>query len=330
MVEAMDIGFIGLGKMGHGMAANLINAGHTVTVYNRTSAKADELVDRAQGRRTASPKPAAAKSSSRCWPTTRQSKRWCSASTACWHRWRPVPHTSRRAPSAWTCPDGWRPPTAPPSSTYVAAPVFGRPEAAAAAKLFVVAGGAPQQLKALAPVFDAIGQRTFVVSDQQHAANLVKLTGNFLIASVIESLGEAIALVGKAGVDRQQYVDILTSTLFTAPVYQTYGGLIARRGIRAGGVRGDAGAQRRQVGAGRGGGVGGAAADRPACCATVFSRLLANGGGAPGLVGARYARRPRRRLPRGQTTPRSPSAPNTGSSIADSRGRGAADGRRRR
>jgi 3-hydroxyisobutyrate dehydrogenase-like beta-hydroxyacid dehydrogenase len=112
---------------------------------------------------------------------------------------------------------------------YVAAPVFGRPEAAAAAKLFVIAGGAPERLEALGPVFDAVGQRTFVVSEKQHAANLVKLTGNFLIASVIESLGEVIALVGKAGVDPQQYVDILTSTLFSAPVYQTYGGLIARR-----------------------------------------------------------------------------------------------------
>ncbi len=112
---------------------------------------------------------------------------------------------------------------------YVAAPVFGRPEAAAAAKLFVIAGGSPQQLETLAPIFDAIGQRTFVVSEQQHAASLVKLTGNFLIASVIESLGEVIALIGKAGVDPRHYVDILTSTLFNAPVYQTYGGLIARQ-----------------------------------------------------------------------------------------------------
>ena len=79
------------------------------------------------------------------------------------------------------------------------------------------------------PIFDTIGQRTFVVSDQPQSANLVKLSGNFLIASAIESVGEAVALVAKAGVDRLQYVDILTSTLFTAPAYQTYGGLIARQ-----------------------------------------------------------------------------------------------------
>jgi len=111
---------------------------------------------------------------------------------------------------------------------FVAAPVFGRPEAAAAAKLFVVAAGAPATLQAISPVFDAIGQRTFVVSEEPKAANLVKLSGNFLIASVIESLGEAMALVGKAGVDKEEYLEIMTSTLFGGPVYKTYGRLIAR------------------------------------------------------------------------------------------------------
>ncbi len=77
------------------------------------------------------------------------------------------------------------------------------------------------------PIFDAVGQKTFVVSETPKAANLVKLSGNFLIASVIESLGEAMALVSKGGIDRHQYLDILTSTLFSAPVYKTYGSLIA-------------------------------------------------------------------------------------------------------
>jgi 3-hydroxyisobutyrate dehydrogenase-like beta-hydroxyacid dehydrogenase len=111
---------------------------------------------------------------------------------------------------------------------FVVAPVFGRPEAAEAAKLFVVAAGEPGAVQAVSPIFEAIGQRTFVVADDPKAASLVKLSGNFLIASVIESLGEAMALVSKAGVDKQQYLDLLTSTLFGAPVYRTYGGLIAR------------------------------------------------------------------------------------------------------
>ncbi len=84
-------------------------------------------------------------------------------------------------------------------------------------------------LERVTPLFDVIGQRTFVVSEQPYNANLVKLSGNFLLATVIESLGEAIALVGKAGVDPVSYVDILTSTLFSAPAYATYGDLIARK-----------------------------------------------------------------------------------------------------
>jgi 3-hydroxyisobutyrate dehydrogenase-like beta-hydroxyacid dehydrogenase len=110
---------------------------------------------------------------------------------------------------------------------FVAAPVIGRPDAAAAGQLYVVAAGAPDAVKAAASLFDAIGQKTFVVSETPKAGNLVKLSGNFLIASVIESIGEAMALIGKAGIDRRQYLDILTSTLFDAAVYKTYGGLIA-------------------------------------------------------------------------------------------------------
>jgi len=83
-------------------------------------------------------------------------------------------------------------------------------------------------VQAVSAVFDAIGRQTFVVSEDPTAAVLIKLSGNFLIASVIESLGEAMALVGKAGIDKQAYLEILTSTLFDAPVYKTYGGLVAR------------------------------------------------------------------------------------------------------
>src|SRR5207253_11129022 len=75
-------------------------------------------------------------------------------------------------------------------------------------------------------LFEAMGQKTFPIGDQPKAANLVKLSGNYLIASTIEALGEALALVAKAGIDQRQYLDLLTSTLFTAPVYRTYGELI--------------------------------------------------------------------------------------------------------
>ena len=134
---------------------------------------------------------------------------------------------------------------------FVAAPVFGRPEAAQAAKLFVVAAGDPAALQAISAALDAVGQRTFVVSEEPKTANLVKLSGNFLITSVIESLGEAMALVGKAGVDKHQYLDILTSTLFGAPIYKTYGGLIAGERVRARRIRRVARAEGHPARAGR-------------------------------------------------------------------------------
>jgi 3-hydroxyisobutyrate dehydrogenase-like beta-hydroxyacid dehydrogenase len=110
---------------------------------------------------------------------------------------------------------------------FVAAPVFGRPGLAAAGKLYVLAAGEHAAVQTAAPLFDAIGQKTFVVSEAPQAAYLVKLSGNFLIGSVIEALGEAMAFVGKGGLDVRQYVQILTSTLFDAPIYKTYGTLLA-------------------------------------------------------------------------------------------------------
>jgi 3-hydroxyisobutyrate dehydrogenase-like beta-hydroxyacid dehydrogenase len=110
---------------------------------------------------------------------------------------------------------------------FVAAPVFGRPDAAAAAKLFIVAAGAISAVDACKPLFAAMGQPHFVMGERPELANLVKLSGNFLLASLIEALGEAMALVGKAGLDRREYLDFLTSTLFTAPAYKIYGALIA-------------------------------------------------------------------------------------------------------
>ncbi|HEX8895099.1 MAG TPA: NAD(P)-dependent oxidoreductase, partial [Terriglobales bacterium] len=110
---------------------------------------------------------------------------------------------------------------------YVAAPVFGRPEAAAAAKLFIVVAGDPTAVERAKPIFDAIGQGTFVIGPKPEMANVVKLTGNFLISSVIESLGEAIALARKYEIDPHHYVDFLTNSMFAAPVYRTYGGIIA-------------------------------------------------------------------------------------------------------
>ena len=111
---------------------------------------------------------------------------------------------------------------------YIAAPVFGRPEAAAAAKLFVVAAGPAATLQKCRPLFDAISQRTFLAGDEPRSANVIKLAGNFLIASTIEIFGEAFALARKSGIAAPEFLEILTGTLFTAPFQIGYGGIIAR------------------------------------------------------------------------------------------------------
>jgi 3-hydroxyisobutyrate dehydrogenase-like beta-hydroxyacid dehydrogenase len=232
----MDIGFIGLGKMGGGMAANLLKAGHRVTVYNRSPEKAEALVQ--QGAAAARTVADACKAEvvftmladDRAVEGVAFGQGGIVASLA-----PGATHVSSSTISV-ALSERLAAAHADAGQRYAAAPVFGRPEAAAAAKLFVITAGEPQVLQPLSQLFDAIGQRTFVVSERPHTANLVKLSGNFLIASAIESVSEAAALVAKAGVDKQQYVDIITSTLFAAPAYQTYGGLIARREFEPAGM----------------------------------------------------------------------------------------------
>jgi 3-hydroxyisobutyrate dehydrogenase-like beta-hydroxyacid dehydrogenase len=223
----MKVGLIGLGQMGSEIAPNILKAGHELTVYNRTRTKAEALAS--QGPKVAGCIADACRGDAvmtmladdaavegvvyaegGVLDTLPKGATHISSSTIS------VALSARMAVDH-----------AKRGQRYVAAPVFGRPEAAAAAKLFVIAGGAPDAVKAVMPIFDAISQKTFAASDKPSDANVVKLSGNFLIAAVIESLGEAMALVGKAGVDKHLYLDILTSTLFGAPIYKTYGNLIA-------------------------------------------------------------------------------------------------------
>jgi 3-hydroxyisobutyrate dehydrogenase-like beta-hydroxyacid dehydrogenase len=111
---------------------------------------------------------------------------------------------------------------------YVAAPVFGRPEAAEAAKLAVVAAGPAASVGRCMPLFEVMGPKLFVVGERPSMANVVKLSGNFLIATVLESLAEALAFARKSAVDPGALLEFLTTTMFTAPVYKTYGELIVQ------------------------------------------------------------------------------------------------------
>ena len=223
----MRVGCIGLGHMGSGMAANIMRAGHAVTVYNRTEAKTAPLA--AQGARVAASIAEACGGDAVLTMLSNDD----AVREVVYGRGGLLAALGKGAlhiASSTISPALSRQLAADHQAAgqrFVAAPVFGRPDMAAAGKLFVVAAGPADALATAAPVFEAVGQRTFTVAAAPEAANLVKLSGNFLIASVIETLGEAMALVGKAGVDRTQYLDILTSTLFGAPVYKTYGTLLA-------------------------------------------------------------------------------------------------------
>src|SRR5213080_815312 len=111
--------------------------------------------------------------------------------------------------------------------TYVAAPVFGRPEAAEAKKLWVVAAGPPDALERCRPVLDAMGQGVIVAGDDPVRANVIKVAGNFLLAAAIEAMGEAFALTRKYGVAPAELLDIVNGRLFRSPIYENYGKLIA-------------------------------------------------------------------------------------------------------
>jgi 3-hydroxyisobutyrate dehydrogenase-like beta-hydroxyacid dehydrogenase len=222
----MNVGFIGLGQMGAGMAANLLRAGHRVTVYNRTPVKQQELVNK--GAYSADQVADACRGDA---VITMLADDGALKGVVCGEKGlikslsRDAVHICMATISV-SLSERLSVLHAEAGQGYVAAPVFGRPDAAAAAMLFIIAAGKPDAINRCQPLFDAMGQKTFVIEDKPQMANLVKLSGNYLLASVIEALSEAMALIGKAGIDRHHYLNILTSTLFSAPVYKTYGGLI--------------------------------------------------------------------------------------------------------
>jgi 3-hydroxyisobutyrate dehydrogenase-like beta-hydroxyacid dehydrogenase len=117
---------------------------------------------------------------------------------------------------------------------YVAAPVFGNPDAAKARQLFIVAAGAPVDLARCNPILDTLGQRTFVVGADPGQANLFKLLGNMMSATALEMLGEVVAVVRKRGLDPQPFIDTMTSTMFGGRVHKIYGDKIIRQNYTAG------------------------------------------------------------------------------------------------
>jgi 3-hydroxyisobutyrate dehydrogenase-like beta-hydroxyacid dehydrogenase len=223
----MKTGFIGLGHMGAAMAANLVKAGHDVTVFNRSPGKSGALAKLGAHE--------AANVAGVCGSDVvitmladdeAASDIAFGAGGLIAHLAEGAIHLSMSTISV-SLSKRLAQAHAKAGQRYIAGPVFGRPDMASAAKLFIVTAGDPAAIEACKPLFDVLGQKASMIGTDPSAANLVKLTANFLQASVIESLGEAIALIGKAGIDRRAYVDLLTSTIFTSPAYTVFDPLIA-------------------------------------------------------------------------------------------------------
>ena len=222
----MNLGFVGLGQMGSGMAQNLLSAGHKVTVYNRSQGKADALAkagatvvksaseacygaevvfsmlanDEAVGALVFGPEGIAAGLGAQGIHV--------SCSTISVRLAKLLAEVHGKA-----------------GQRYLSSPVFGRPDAAAAKKLVLAVAGDAALIETVRPVLEALGRAVFVAGTEPWQANLFKLCGNFMLASMVETFGEAIATLRKAGTDYHQFFEVITE-VFGSPVYKNYGKMV--------------------------------------------------------------------------------------------------------
>jgi len=210
----MNVGFIGLGQMGRPMVERLKGAGHSLKVYNRTRSS-DEILEKAEAVLDAEvvitmlADDAAVRA---VWLDTGLAKR--------------LPKTAIHLNMATVSMGIARELSAIHGKGYVAAPVFGRPPLAAQGQLDIIAAGSAEMIRRCEPLFKVLGKQTFVVGEEPAKANAVKIARNFLLSTVIESLGEAYALVRKCGVEPQKFWEILGNTSLGCPAYKNYGKMI--------------------------------------------------------------------------------------------------------
>ncbi|MDB5367621.1 MAG: 6-phosphogluconate dehydrogenase NAD-binding protein [Rhodospirillales bacterium] len=230
----MRVAVIGIGKMGAGIARNLCKAGHQVAVWNRSRGKAEALAQ--DGARVASSIEDAVHDVELALTMVADDAALEAALAGGLLKGLPAGaiHVSSStisvALSARLAGEH-----ASRGQAYVAAPVFGRPDAAAAGKLIVLAAGPAEAIDRAQPVFDAIAHRTFRAGDQPQQANVAKLCGNYLIVSTVQSLGETVALARSSGLDETAFLGLLTETLFSGPVHKIYGTAIVEKRFRPAG-----------------------------------------------------------------------------------------------
>lgn len=224
----MKVGFIGLGAMGSAMASNLLAAGHAVTVWNRSAAATEPLAS--LGARVASTPERAVLGEAVCSMLANdQAVRAVFLDGGLLDAMDPgtvhVNHATISVALAQELAEAH----AARGIDYVAAPVFGRPDAAAAARLQIVAAGKPAVVDKVRPLLEAMGAKIWPMGEAPERANVVKIAGNFMLAAAIESMAEASALTRAHGVGAAEFIELMTSTLFAAPAYQGYGKLIAEQ-----------------------------------------------------------------------------------------------------
>jgi len=224
----MQVGFIGLGRMGQAIAGNVLKGGHDLIVYNRTRAKASEL--EAAGADVAATIAAACEG--------REVVMSMLTDDAALHEVAQGGLLERLPKGAIHVPMGTHSVTAlleldaahkAAGQVLVAAPVLGRPDAAAAAQISIVPAGPAAAIEKLAPLFDILGRRTFNAGTNPAGAAAVKLANNMVLGCAIEAMGEGFALTRKFDVDPEVFNEVLTDGLFAAPAYKVYGGIIAKQ-----------------------------------------------------------------------------------------------------
>jgi 3-hydroxyisobutyrate dehydrogenase-like beta-hydroxyacid dehydrogenase len=231
----MEAGFIGLGAMGRAMVVNLLKAGHRVRVWNRSRGPMDELA-----REGAEPVEEARLAfggvvismlaADEAVRETILAQRLLEAAP-------PGTVHVNMATISVRLAEELAAEHQRHGVQYVSAPVFGRPDVAAAGQLNIVAAGDAAAIDRVQPLLDVIGQRTWRVGPEPRQANAVKVAGNFMIAAAIESMAEAAVMVERYGVSSAELLNVLTNTLFAAPVYKSYGALIAERRYQPAGFR---------------------------------------------------------------------------------------------
>jgi 3-hydroxyisobutyrate dehydrogenase-like beta-hydroxyacid dehydrogenase len=223
------IGFLGLGRMGTPIARNLLESGYRLAVYNRTRQRAEEFAEEQGVRFALRPAEAPGRggiaismvSDDRAVEEIVTSDEFLDELRGGVHVSMSTisPATARRLARLHE----------ENGSAYVGAPVFGRPDAAAARKLWICLSGPESARERVRPILSVLGQGIFEFGEDPGAANVVKLCGNFLIAAAMESMGEAWTLAEKSGLSRTDVARFFGQTLFACPIYQNYGAAVAER-----------------------------------------------------------------------------------------------------